>query len=331
MKVRIATRGSALALVQARWVAAELRARTPGLEVEEIRVSTVGDRVLDRPLAAIGGKALFVGEVSAMVSRGEADLAVHSLKDVPGDVDLPPGLELAAFPTREDARDVLLTREGIDLDDLHAGARVGTTSQRRVAQLARLRPDLAYTSLRGNVGTRLAKLDAGELDAIVLAAAGLRRLGLLEARKHVILDTTRSIPAVGQGVLGLECRADDARTKALLAPLDDPGTRLVVTAERSLLRALLGSCRTPLAGHARLTEDGELELSGFVGMPDGGDALVVQRGCRLSGEYRARVEAARALGEEVAEAMKAAGARAIMDAADAAVAAAEERGPSWKR
>ncbi len=330
MKVRIATRGSALALVQARWVGATLVAANPGLEIEEIQVSTVGDRVLDRPLAAIGGKGLFVSEVEALVARGEADIAVHSLKDVPGDVDLPEGLELMAFPMREDPRDVLLTRDGIGLDDLHAGAKVGTTSQRRVAQLSRLRPDLAYTSLRGNVGTRLGRLDAGELDAIVLAAAGLRRLGLLAERAHVILDPSHSIPAVGQGVLAIEARSDDARIRALIAPLDDAPTRVVVEAERALLRALLGSCRTPLAGHATIA-DGQLELVGFVGLPDGTDAIVVSRSCQLPATQSERVASAVALGLEVAAAMHDAGARAMMDSADVAVLDAEERGPAWKR
>jgi hydroxymethylbilane synthase len=256
MKIRIATRKSQLALVQTRWVAARLRESRPDLEVEEVAVVTRADKILDRPLTAIGGKGLFVSEVEGLVVRGEADIAVHSLKDVPGDVELPEGLDLVCIPVREDAHDVLLTRDGSELDELPTGAKVGTTSLRRVAQLRARRPDLEFGTLRGNVGTRIERLREGKFDAIVLAAAGLSRLGLLDQVPHQVLPIELCMPAVGQGTLAIEAHVADEALLALLAPLEDPVTRLRTEAERGLLRRLEGSCRVPLAGHARLSEDG---------------------------------------------------------------------------
>ena len=251
MKVRIATRGSELALTQVRLVSAALRAHTPDLEVEEVPVSTRGDRVTDRPLAALGGKGLFVSEVEAMVATGQADLAVHSLKDVPGDVELAEGMELVCIPARESPFDVLLTRDGRSLGELRSGARVGTTSLRRVAQLAAVRGDLVFDTLRGNVGTRLSRLHEGAFDAIVLAAAGLSRLGLLEREPHVVLDADVCLPAVGQGTLAIEAAGARDDLRRLLAPLEDRSARIETTAERAMLKRLEGSCRVPIAGHAR--------------------------------------------------------------------------------
>lgn len=328
MKIRIATRASELALTQTRWVAARLRELSPDLDVEEIHVTTRGDKELERPLAAIGGKGLFVSEVEAYVANGEADLAVHSLKDVPGDQDLPPGLELCAFPGREDPRDVLLTRDGIDLDDLSAGARVGTTSLRRVAQLSVRRPDLHYVNLRGNVGTRLRRLDDGEFEAIVLAAAGLKRLGLLEGRPHRMLSTEICVPAVGQGVLALETRVGSAAGE-LVARLDRPDTRLCVEAERAMLRALLGSCRTPVAGHAEIDDDGHrFRLTAVVASIDGRRVLTASAERFRSRGGAADVAIAREMGTEVAAALHAQGARELMLEAEAEVLRREAGGPT---
>ncbi len=336
MKIRIATRASALALWQTRHVTDLLRALEPGLEVEEIHVTTRGDKELERPLAAIGGKGLFVSEVEAYVARGEADLAVHSLKDVPGDQELAEGLELTAFPGREDPHDVLLTRDGLELDDLSAGARVGTTSLRRVAQLSVRRPDLNYVNLRGNVGTRLERLERGEFEAIVLAVAGLQRLGLLQGRPHRILSSEICVPAVGQGVLALETRSTGA-VRDLVARLDDESTRIRVEAERAMLKALRGSCRTPVAGHAELVDDGHrLRLTAVVASVDGRRVLTASaERFGVSGAV-ANLASARAMGEEVAETLHAQGARELMLEAEAEVMRRESqaiptagRGPKW--
>lgn len=319
-KLRIATRRSRLALVQTQWVGDALRARDPSLEIEEIHVSTEGDRVTDKPLYQIGGKGLFVSEVEAYVARGEADIAVHSLKDVPGDQDPAPGLGLLCFPAREDPHDVLLTRDGIDLMSLHAGARVGTTSLRRASQLRAHRPDLAFDTLRGNVETRMRRLDEGDFDAIVLAAAGLRRLDLLDSRPHVVLPPEVCLPAVGQGTLALEGRLDDDALRALLAPLEDATTRLVTEAERAFLTHLQGSCRVPIAGHARLLEGPRLSMVGLVGDVDGERLLRASSDLYLRGrDATAKNEEARALGLEVADALIQRGARELMREAEAAV------------
>lgn len=328
MKLRIATRKSALALVQTRWVAARIREDHPDLEVEEVSVVTKADQVVDRPLTAIGGKGLFVNEVERLVIDGHADIAVHSLKDVPGDIDLPEGLGLVCIPEREDPHDALLTLDGKPLDDLPRGARVGTTSLRRISQLKARRPDLEFGTLRGNVGTRIERLREGKFDAIVLAAAGLRRLDLLDTVPHQVLSIDQCMPAVGQGTLAIESRIEDAAVLALLAPLEHPATRIRTDAERALLRSLMGSCRVPIAGHARFSDDGSrLRLDGLVGSIDG-DRVISASGERyLSGRSHEALRAeATALGVEVAEGLRARGADELMRAAEAAVLRRERSG-----
>jgi len=266
-KLRIATRRSALALVQSNWVAAELKRLQPGLEVELVEVVTTGDRIQDRSLAAIGGKGLFVSEVEDVLLRGEAEIAVHSLKDVPA--ELAPGLMLGAIPEREDPSDVLVTAEGDALDDLEAGSRIGTNSLRRSLQLRRQRNDLDYAMLRGNVDTRLRKLADGEYRAIVLAAAGLRRLGLY-SRPLWPIPVEISVPSVGQGALAIEVRQDDQSTREILSKLDHAASRACVEAERAFLAKLGGDCHTPIGGHAALLDEGRrIRFEGWVGSIDG--------------------------------------------------------------
>ena len=260
-RLRIATRKSPLALWQTEHVAALLRAAHPGLQVALVPLSTRGDEVLDRSLAAIGGKGLFLKELEVAMQRGEADCAVHSLKDVP--MDLEPGFALPAILPRADAADAFVSPRFATIGDLPEGAIVGTSSLRRQAQLRALRPDLRPRDLRGNVNTRLAKLEAGDYDAIVLACAGLQRLGM-EARIRDRLAPPAWLPAPAQGAIAVECRDDDAATQSLLAALDDAATRTCVSAERAMNRALHGSCHVPVAGFAEL--DGErLHLVGLVG------------------------------------------------------------------
>jgi hydroxymethylbilane synthase len=255
-----------LALAQCRAFVARLQAANPGLEVRELQVVTSGDRIQDRPLAEVGGKGLFVKEIEEALLDGRADFAVHSIKDVPA--SLPEGLRLACIPPREDPRDVLVAPRHRSLEGLPQGARVGTSSLRRAVALRAYRPDLQVLPLRGNVDTRLRKLDAGEVDAIVLARAGLLRLGL-EARATQVLETEVILPAVGQGALGIECRGADQPTVELLRRLEDPGAALCVAAERGVLLALGGDCKTPLAAHADRVE-GKMRLRAFVSDPDGG-------------------------------------------------------------
>lgn len=326
MKLRIATRRSQLALTQTRWVIAQLKKHNPGLEVEEVHVVTKGDQVTDRPLYQVGGKGLFVNAVEACVSEGRADIAVHSLKDVPGDVELAEGCDLVCFPKREDPRDVLLTRDGEELMGLRAGAKLGTTSLRRESQLKVHRPDIAFATLRGNVDSRLKKLDDGHYDAIILAAAGLKRLGLLEGRAHQPLSTEVCLPAVGQGTLALEGRIDDEATKAIVACLEDDDTRIVTEAERALLKRLEGSCRVPIAGHGELHDDGNrLSLEGLVGDVDGKTLLRFRSDIYLKGRTKAeRVAEAIALGQAVADTLHEKGARELMRQAEAAVARREQ-------
>jgi hydroxymethylbilane synthase len=265
-KLVVATRGSALALWQANHVKARLEAAEPGLVVELLVLKTKGDKILDVPLAQVGGKGLFVKEIEEALLDKRAELAVHSMKDVP--TELAPGLVLAATSKREDPRDVLVSRAGGGLDALPKGAHVGTSSLRRVCQLRARRPDLQISALRGNVDTRLRKLDAGEYDAIVLAAAGLIRLGH-GARITERLDPSVSLPAIGQGALGLETRADDAATIARVRKvLHDEATAACVGAERSFLARLGGGCQTPIACHATLS-GGKLVVDGLVGAVDG--------------------------------------------------------------
>lgn len=307
MILRIATRKSPLALAQTRWIAARIRDKHPNVTVEEVHVVTEGDRVLDRPLSEIGGKGLFVSEVEAKLSSGQADLAVHSMKDVPG--DLAPGLAIVCMPEREDPRDVLVTRDGTELFDLEAGGRIGTSSLRRVSQLRALRPDLAYVSVRGNVDTRLRKLEEGQFVGVVLALAGLRRLDLHHRRMHV-LDLESSIPAIGQGALAIEARADDESTKALLAHLEHPETRIAVEAERAFLRKLEGNCKSPIAGHARFTDGGtRLVMDGLVASLSGDRILTGSTTCTITARgTEARIEAAKAAALEVADGLIADGA-----------------------
>ncbi len=263
--LRIATRKSQLALWQAEHVAALLRRAHPGLAVELVPMTTKGDRILDRSLAAIGGKGLFIKELEVALEERQADMAVHSMKDVPA--DLPPGLDIAAVLPRADPRDALVSIRHAGLAELPPGARVGTSSLRRQAQLLAARADLRIEGLRGNVDTRLRRLEDGSLDAIVLACAGLVRLGW-ESRITARLAVETSLPAVGQGVIGIECRRDDARTCEALRALDHPPTRKVLAAERAFAGRLGGSCQSPIAAHASLHGE-RLTLHGLVAEPDG--------------------------------------------------------------
>jgi hydroxymethylbilane synthase len=268
VKLVLGTRGSALALWQARWVEARLRAAHATLEVEVRVIHTSGDRI-GGPLAAAGGKGLFIKEIEEALATGAIDLAVHSMKDVPA--ALAPGLCVAAVPEREDARDALVSRDRIRLSDLGPGARLGTGSLRRVCQIRKRHPALQVIPLRGNVDTRLRKMRAGEVDAIVLALAGLRRLGL-EGEVAEALDPAECLPAVGQGALCLEAREDDSRTGELLRALNHGPTSTCVAAERAFLAELGGDCHVPVAAHARL-RDGRLVMEGLVGRPDGSELL----------------------------------------------------------
>ena len=300
--LRIATRKSPLALWQAEHVAARLRALHPGLTVELVGMSTQGDKILDTPLAKLGGKGLFVKELEQGMLEGRADIAVHSMKDVP--VELPAGLHLPVILEREDPRDAFVSNRFERFSDLPQGARVGTSSLRRQCQLTARRPDLDIQPLRGNVNSRLAKLDGGEFDAILLAAAGLIRLGFAE-RIRSRLTIEESLPAIGQGAVSIECREDDPRTLALLAPLHHPDTADCIRAERAMNRRLQGGCQVPIAGHARLEGD-ELRLRGLVGTPDGSRVLMA--------EHRAPRDQAEALGTRVAEDLLAQGAGDILRA-----------------
>ena len=264
-RLRIGTRGSQLALRQAEMVDALLRGAWPEVRVEIVPIKTSGDQWKDVSLSDLGGKGLFVKEIEEALLDGRVDLAVHSLKDLPA--ELPSGVEITAFPPREDPSDVLLARTGTDLESLPLGARVGTSSLRRRAQLLSLRPDLQIEGIRGNLDTRIQKLRELPLDAIVVAAAGLKRLGL-HPKPYYRLSPEDFVPAVGQGILAIEARRDDRRVSELLTPLDHEPTRRVALAERSFLAAIGGGCHAPLGGHAEERE-GMLHLIGLVGSPDG--------------------------------------------------------------
>ena len=264
-EVRIATRKSRLALWQAGHVAERIQAAHPGIATRLVPIVTEGDRILDRALTASGGKGLFIKELENALQGGEADIAVHSMKDVPA--VLPPGLVIAAVLERGDARDAFVSAHHATLAALPRGARVGTSSLRRQSQLLAARPDVTAVLLRGNVETRVRKLDAGEYDAILLAIAGLERLGLA-GRIRERLTPEQMLPAVGQGVIGIECRVADSRIRTLLAPLEHAPTRACLAAERAFAARLGGSCQSPIAGHATLS-DGSLTLRGLVASPDG--------------------------------------------------------------
>jgi hydroxymethylbilane synthase len=300
--LRIATRESPLALWQAEHVAALLRQAHPGLEVELVGMTTQGDRILDAPLAKVGGKGLFVKELEQSMLDGRTDIAVHSMKDVP--VELPPGLHLPVILEREVPYDAFVSHRYASFEDLPQGAVLGTSSLRRQAQLQALRPDLRIVDLRGNVGTRLRRLDEGEYDAIILACAGLIRLGLGERIRQMLPPTT-CLPAIGQGAIGIECRSDDAWVNSLIAALDHAPTHVCVTAERALNTRLEGGCQVPIAAHAIL-EGERLHLAALVGRPDGGRII------RVEGES-APAEA-EALGTRLAEELLANGADVILKA-----------------
>jgi hydroxymethylbilane synthase len=298
--LRIATRKSQLALWQAEHVAELLRRAHPNLAVQLVPMSTKGDLILDRSLAAMGGKGLFIKELEVAIEEGRADLAVHSMKDVPA--ELPPGFLIGAVLERADPRDALIAPRYARIADLPRGGRIGTSSLRRQAQLLAARPDLKIEALRGNVNTRLKRLDDGELDAIVLACAGLVRLGW-ESRITVRLDPGVSLPAVGQGVIGVECRGDDTATLARLQALEHGATRIAMQAERAFSGKLGGSCQSPIAALAHF-ENGGLTLDGLVAEPDGSRVLRD----RISGTP----DAAHALGEALAQRVLAAGAGPLL-------------------
>lgn len=279
--LRIGSRGSPLALAQAHEVKVRLAAAA-ALDPDRIEVKvfrTTGDIVVDRPLADAGGKGLFTKEIEDALLAGAIDLAVHSSKDLP--TFLPAGLDIAGFLPREDARDVFISRKAKTLGELPQGARVGTASPRRQAMIKRLRPDVSVVTLRGNVETRLRKLDSGEVDATLLAAAGLKRLGLLSAAT-AILDVDEFLPAVGQGAIAMETRTEDHKMRRLIAMVDDAETATALAAERAFLAILDGSCRTPIGGHAQVFGD-SVRFRGMILKPDGSEALeAVREGPRAS-------------------------------------------------
>jgi len=264
-EIRIGTRSSALALWQAEWVKSELEKKYPGIETSLTKIKTTGDKILDVPLAKVGGKGLFVKEIEEAMLANEIDIAVHSMKDVP--TFFPDGLHLGAITEREDPRDALLTRTKTLFKDLPNGAHVGTSSLRRQAQLMNVRPDFVIHQLRGNVDTRLRKLREGQYDAIILAAAGVKRLGLV-ANVSEYIDPKISLPAIGQGALGIECRVDDRELNDLIAFFNHADSRTCVTGERALLRRLEGGCQVPIACYGQM-KNGNLHLTGLVGSVDG--------------------------------------------------------------
>lgn len=298
--IRIATRQSPLALWQAHYVRDRLLACHPDLTVELVTMVTKGDIILDTPLAKVGGKGLFVKELEVAMLEGRADIAVHSMKDVP--VAFPDGLGLVTICEREDPRDAFVSNKFNSLDELPAGSIVGTSSLRRQCQLRARRPDLTILDLRGNVGTRLGKLDSGNYDAIILAAAGLKRLKL-EERIRAYMTPEESLPAVGQGAVGIECRLDDQRTRELLAPLNDISTEIRVLAERAMNARLEGGCQVPIGSYAELEGD-TLWLRALVGAPDGSKII--------RGERRGPMKNAEKMGIELAEELLGQGADVIL-------------------
>lgn len=297
----VGTRGSRLALWQAEWIQAKLKALAPGLSVTLKRIQTSGDKILDVPLAKVGGKGLFVKEIEEALLRGDIDLAVHSMKDVPS--VLPDGLDIVCVPEREDPRDVLLSHDGQPLSRLKREAKIGTSSLRRQAQLYQYCEDFHIHVLRGNLDTRLRKLHAGEYDAIVLAAAGLHRMGWAQEVTEY-LSPDDFIPAIGQGALGLEGRQDDVFVQNMLEALNHPPTRLAVKAERALLARLEGGCQVPIGGHAVL-KGNQLSLDGMVASVDGKQS--VRR------NIQGPVEEAERLGRDLGEWLLRSGGKQILD------------------
>jgi hydroxymethylbilane synthase len=301
-KLIIATRGSMLALWQAEWIKSQLLELDPSLKIELNKIKTTGDKILDVPLAQVGGKGLFVKEIEEAMLRGEADLAVHSMKDVP--TELPEGLHLSTITKREDPRDAFIAGKEIkSFSELPQGANVGTSSLRRICQLLNKRPDLKITQLRGNVDTRIRKLEEGEFDAIILATAGVKRLGR-EEKITEKLSIDVSLPAIGQGAVGIECRKDDEFTNNLLKSLDHYETSVCVRAERAFLKRLEGGCQVPIAAYAQL-KGGEVVIEGLVGSIDGKTLL--------KDSLRGKPEDAEKLGTELAENLLAKGAKEILD------------------
>ena len=298
--IKIATRKSPLALWQAYFVRDELLALHDDLDVELVKMVSKGDKILDVPLAKVGGKGLFVKELEEGLLAGDADIAVHSMKDVP--VEFPEGLYLSVICEREDPRDAFVSNTYSQLDDLPQGAVVGTSSLRRQSQLLKYRPDLQIKFLRGNVNTRLKKLDDGEYDAIILAAAGLIRLEMKD-RITSYLSTEQSLPAMGQGAVGIECRVNDEHTKQLIAPLAHKETTIRLTAERALNKRLEGGCQVPIGGFAELDGD-RLSMRAFVGSPDGKELV--------EGTIDGSVEDAEKMGIELADELLAKGAKEIL-------------------
>lgn len=298
--LRIGTRASQLALWQANWIKSELERQYPGITVELVKIKTIGDKILDVPLAQVGGKGLFVKEIEEAMLRGEIDLAVHSMKDVP--TDFPDGLGLVVTTEREDPRDAFIS-DGVKFADLPKGARIGTSALRRQAQLLKVRPDLEMVIIRGNVETRIRKLKEDNLNAVILAAAGLNRLGFTNVITE-LLSTELSLPAIGQGALGLECRLNDTATREALAFLNHPPTAAAVEAERALLKRCEGGCQVPIAAHG--TVSGEtLNLVGFIASVDGRQTVKDQ----ISGPASKAAE----LGIELADRLLAAGGKAILE------------------
>ncbi|MBI4682033.1 MAG: hydroxymethylbilane synthase [Nitrospirae bacterium] len=301
-KIVIATRGSKLALWQAEWIKSLLLGINPDFDIELNKIKTTGDKILDVPLAQVGGKGLFVKEIEEAMLRGEADLAVHSMKDVP--TDLPEGLHLSAITKREDPRDAFIAGKGIkSFSDLPRGANIGTSSLRRICQLLNLRPDLKITQLRGNVDTRLRKVAEGEFDAIILAAAGVKRLGFAD-RITEKLPVDVSLPAIGQGAVGIECRVDDVFINDLLKELNHEETSVCVRAERAFLKRLEGGCQVPIAAYAKL-DNSKLIIEGLVGSLDG--KTLIKAG------IEGKPEEAETLGIALAEKLLSKGAKEILD------------------
>lgn len=298
--IRLGSRGSKLALWQAEFVRSEIERRT-GRKVGITRIRTTGDMILDVPLGRVGGKGLFVKEIEEALLSGKIDLAVHSMKDVP--TDLPEGLTIVAITRREDPRDAFLSVKYGSFGELPQGARLGTSSLRRQTQLLGLRPDLSVESLRGNIDTRIRRMEEGRFDAIILAAAGLRRLGW-ESRITQYIPEEMSIPAIGQGALGIEIRRNDPDTREAVSFLDDRDTSLAVRAERGFLKRLEGGCQVPIASHGRVEGDG-IVLQGMVGRPDGSEIV--------RGSAQGSVSDPEALGVTLAEQLLARGAGKILD------------------